>query len=100
MQRFLALACVAHTPAALASDPHLPFWHLSAHGDSIVLICLGLWIVRRQCMKALYPETPKRNRRGAGAGGLMGSRQATPRPLLAAQLASFRSWVRSQFHTR
>ncbi|MEM7379274.1 MAG: hypothetical protein AAF460_17450 [Pseudomonadota bacterium] len=100
MQRFLAVACVVNAPVALASDPRLPFWHLGAHGDSIALICLGLWLVRRQCMKTLYPESPPRSRRGAGMRGLSGSRTALPLPLLWAQVASLRSWLRSQIHTR
>lgn len=58
MRRNACVLFLLTSPSAFAAESVRPFWHLSEHGDSLLLIALGLFIVRRECLKALYPDRP------------------------------------------
>ena len=97
MQRIVAVAIVLFSPVALAVESTTAFWHWSAHGDSIVLIVLGAWIVRRQCLKAMYPEHPTTPPRKRGLR-LSGARSPVQNmPAWFAQYAAIQLWVRNHF---
>jgi|GEM_PF-4140623 len=89
MRRMAGMMFLFTAPQAFAAEPSMPFWHLSEHGDSILLILLGAFIVRRECLKMLYPE-PKVSRLSRQRRCVSHSRRSVMAQEWTAQFANWR----------
>lgn len=100
MRRVICAAFLLQAPALFASDDFSAFWHLDRHGDSILLILFGAWLVRRQCFIAMYPEkrksrvTPRTFRHGVVRDAMK------VEPTWSVQFALLPMWLRTQILNR